>query len=271
MAEGSTDSKPVNKGINITPGDIDSFKKPLEITPADVNPDIEITSSQLISPQAAIEITLADVIGDRVDTEPVIEIDGEIPASTDSKRANEMVKNSLIDLQEAYASREFDKKTLDEHHVQQARSLRGWGCVPSSSLNALDALGMKGGYTEQSVIDAMGGFTRADGFIGEQEALNFLRSQPNIFADASGDWGEMMENLVEKDGVSILTYAGHARLISGAENTGVGEIMLRVNDPLNQSGKTELVPLGRMAADYLRTEPTQRGMINIRKQEVPHS
>lgn len=241
----------------------------LEIKPEELvkNPPEIVISSQDVSEKSAIEIKPEEVGSQSTPQEDItIEMDTTTHTFQEQQDiANRQVQKEVEEIKLEYAGKRVDTPIhLETHHVQEAQGQNGeWGCVPSSVLNALNALDINPtAETERSITEAMGG-NRANGLIGEQQALDYMRSK-GLSADSDPSFMAMVKNLQE-NGVGIISTQAHARLISGMEVATDGRILLRMNDPLNPDGVMQKIPLDTVAQSYIREAPTARGIINIQR------
>ena len=138
---------------------------------------------------------------------------------------------------------------LETHHPQKYLDARdGSGidsCVVASLINALQAIHADSAPTdEDTIIDAMGG---REQFLGGRLHLGQAQTYlSRLGIESESVHSVLDDNLtplfadLEKGGVGILSYGGHARLISGFD-VKEGHISLRVNDPLLT--EVQVVPL----------------------------
>jgi len=184
------------------------------------------------------------------------------PSSTSSRRSRIRVGNTLREgttasveqqrdtimlaeraqLKEALTGQSGSSQIWMPRHERQRRleAYRGGvdGCVPTSMANALQALGLRRfNDGEDSFIREIQG---RDGFIqGHTDlgtASEILRER-GIRARSPAVNSEPtlipMFNTLAQDGVAILSYNRHARLISGFDVDN-GDLSFRVNDPLRE-------------------------------------
>lgn len=258
--------------FNISPRDAlqTMSKGELEVKPEELGKPyaFEISEEELQKPE--IEINPNELGTNSSKKEELsMEIEGDVPNPSEQiKIANRKVEEDIAKIKQLFPRGINTPIQLNTHHVQEARGQDNkWGCVPSSVLNAINALGYRlPGITEESITRKMGGF-RQNGLIGEQQALDYLISE-GLQAYSNPSLLGMARNL-ESGGVSLLVVRAHARLVNGMEVTPSGQIIFRVNDPWNTTGRVEKIMLDDMAKLYMKENPLNRGIINIRKQLSP--
>lgn len=168
---------------------------------------------------------------------------------------------------ELYKERTYQTPIIMEHHRLQQYRGPIWSCAIASTLNCLYALkANRNGDNEDGIIQEMGGRTifNSDGYLNRMGHVYQFLTQRGLYVKESGSMLELLQTL-ENNGVAILAYGGHARMISGAEVIN-GNVLIREHDPLLSEPNVKRIPL----TEYMERINQSRSYSNLYLVENPN-
>lgn len=157
-----------------------------------------------------------------------------------------------------------------QHHEQkykfigpQYQGRKVSSCLMASVYNALDALQLRKGESEDDLILEVGSAFNTSGGMVPFKALEIFakRSIPAYPTDSLLE----IARVLELGGVVLVTGGNHARLVSGMQSDGAGNIHFRLNDPLRKDVSLATPEeLASIIADGINEVARSRGLTRAR-------